>query len=109
MALSLGAISIDNNPPNLGIGNPRPRISWRFQGNATAWEQSSYELEILRDGLPTPRSHAANTSQSLYIPWPEEPLGSSEAVEVRVRAHGDSDEGKISTDWPEWLSFETAL
>ena len=62
MALSISKVTFENNQPALGIGTSQPRISWRFDGTAEAWEQQSYDLEISRPGGAAPQQTTVNTA-----------------------------------------------
>ncbi|KXJ91614.1 bacterial alpha-L-rhamnosidase-domain-containing protein [Microdochium bolleyi] len=106
MAVFIAKLTFENGQPALGIGASQPRISWRFDGCAEAWEQQSYDLEVSRSGGATQQT-SANTAQSLYVEWPGAPLGSSESASVRIRAHGG--EGHSSTPWSDWVTVETGL
>lgn len=105
MSVSISQLSLEHHRSALGIGETEPRISWRFAGDAADWEQTSYDLEITRG--ETTSSHSADTSDSLYISWPEDPLSSKEQASVRARAHGQ--DGQESTSWSEWVTVETGL
>src|SRR6478735_5879261 len=105
MAVSISQVTIEHHVAAIGIAEAAPRISWRFEGNATNWEQSAFDIEVLRaDGPST--VHSANSSQSLLVPWPDEPLGSAEQAKVRARAHGRCSQ---STPWSDWVTVETGL
>ncbi|KAJ6787025.1 hypothetical protein PWT90_09209 [Aphanocladium album] len=105
MAVSIARLSFEHHREALGIGESQPRVSWRFAGNASNWEQSSYDLEVLRSGRTN--SYSTTSPDSLFVPWPDEPLGSAEAAKVRVRAHGGTKQS--STPWSDWVVVETGL
>lgn len=107
MELSISKLSFEHHRHALGISEATPRISWRFEGDVVDWEQSAYDLEIVRglDSIPT--VHTINSSDSLFVPWPEDALTSTERASVRARAHGQS--GQPSTPWSDWVSVETGL
>lgn len=105
MSVSISQVSFEHHRDPLGIGEPKPRISWRFSGNAANWEQGSYDLQITRGGRQSTYSNAS--SESLFIPWPEDALGSAEQAHVRARAHGLH--GESSTPWSDWVAVETGL
>lgn len=107
MSVSLSQITFEHHREALGIGESQPRISWRFEGNVIDWEQSSYDLEIARDDDGVPSVYNVDSTDSIYVPWPGEALGSAQSAQVRVRAHGL--EGQPSTDWSKWASVETGL
>lgn len=105
MSVSISQLSLEHHRSALGIAETEPRISWRFAGDAADWEQSSYDIEIARGGSTA--SYSGDSSDSLYISWPEDALASRERAEVRARAHGQ--EGQESTPWSDWVSVETGL
>ena len=103
MSVSISSVSFEHHRQAFGIAEASPRISWRFEGTAVDWEQTGYEIEITRDGVP--RIFGANSSASTLISWPDEPLSSSESATVRARAYGSG----AATDWSDVVSVETAL
>ena len=82
----------------LGLGDRRPRLSWRLPPGAT--KQEAYALEIDGRALDPVKSDA-----SILVPWPAEPLTSRQRVVWRVKVWTDGTE----SDWspPAW--FETGL
>ncbi|KAK1702296.1 alfa-L-rhamnosidase [Colletotrichum lupini] len=106
MAVSISQLSFEHHRQALGIAESEPRISWRFSGNAVDWEQSAYDLEILKGSDP-PTIHNFNSTESLLVPWPAAALESAEQARVRARAHGRP--GQLSTPWSDWVTVETGL
>jgi alpha-L-rhamnosidase len=100
---------IEHHREPLGIGEIRPRISWKTLAPA-GWRQSSYELEIARAG-GTRTSGRVISGESVLVPWPAEPLGAREAATVRVRVWGSKDglDEDLLTRWSEPTSLETGL
>ncbi|VUC32982.1 unnamed protein product [Clonostachys rosea] len=110
MAVSISRVLFEHHYPTAqGIGESEPRVSWRFAGNSPSWEQKSYDLEITRDSDGVPRLYNVNSSDSIYVPWPDEPLRSAELASVRVRAYGGSDDSSSPTEWSEVVTVETGL
>ncbi|KAK7746615.1 hypothetical protein SLS62_009336 [Diatrype stigma] len=107
MAVSISQVTFEHHRQALGIGETKPRISWRFAGNATEWEQSAYELEVVRGTGNNTHIYAQNSSESVLVPWPEAALGTAEQASVRARAHGGA--GQASTPWSDWVTVETGL
>jgi alpha-L-rhamnosidase len=110
MALSIPYPTFEHHREPLGIQEPSPRLSWRFESAgapAVNWEQSSYDIEIVRDGQSVPEIFAANSSQSVLVPWPGKPLASGESAQVRARAHGAT--AQPSTGWSDYVEVETGL
>ncbi|UPK99935.1 hypothetical protein LCI18_010870 [Fusarium solani-melongenae] len=100
MAVFISKVTFEYHRDAIGIGEPRPRISWRFGGNAVDWEQNAYDLKIRRGALT---SYHVSGNDSFLVPWPEIPLASRESAEVRVCAHGQP--GQASTRWSTWASW----
>ncbi|KAJ4210745.1 hypothetical protein NW759_013049 [Fusarium solani] len=107
MAISISRLTFEHHRDPLGIGECRPRISWRFHGTGVNWQQSSYDIQLHRDSSPTLRTFHVVSSNSLYLPWPDSPLHTAESAQVRVRAHGQP--GQVSTEWSRWTSVEAGL
>ena len=87
----------------LGLGTPSPRLSWRYDTAPASFSQVAYEVEVVRAGLS--ERYEVPSSEQVLVAWPSAPLGSREAVTVRVRVHDGA-------DWDEWsapLSVEAGL
>lgn len=65
ISVSISSVSFEHHHQAFGIGEASPRISWRFEGAAVDWEQTGYEIEITRDGVP--RIFGANSSASTLV------------------------------------------
>lgn len=103
MSVSISSVSFEHYHQAFGIGEAFPRISWRFEGAAVDWEQTGYEIEMTRGGVP--QIFSANSPVSSLVSWPDEPLTSSESATVRARAYGSG----LSTGWSDTVSVEAAL
>ena len=80
----------------IGIGNPRPRLSWITEATARDWQQSAYEIEAYRaDGQLSARTGRVESGDSVLVPWPFAPLASREQLFVRVRVWGLDDESSV--------------
>ena len=100
--------SFDHHPDGFGIGNCRPRISWRFLSTPVtiaAWTQTSYEIQLERPLGSKPTSYHVESDQNVLVPWPAEPLESRQQARIRVRCVGRT-EITISVaeavQWTEW-------
>jgi alpha-L-rhamnosidase len=82
----------------LGLGDRRPRLSWRLPPGAT--KQEAYAIEI--DGRSFDR---VESDACVLVPWPGEPLTSRQRIVWRVKVWTDGSE----SDWsfPAW--FEIGL
>src|SRR5262245_55348795 len=85
----------------LGIGVPRPRLSWSVATAATNWVQSAYEVEV--SGASTGRVESAG---SVLVAWPSAELGSRERRAVRVRVWGNDG---TASDWSAPVHVEAGL
>ncbi|KAF5004814.1 hypothetical protein FDECE_8713 [Fusarium decemcellulare] len=103
MTLEISHVAFEHHRSALGIAEAEPRISWRFGGDVSDWEQSSYDIEVTRGG--DSNVFSSTSSQSVYVSWPDSPLDEAEEASVRVRAHGDGE----STPWSDWVSVETGI
>ncbi|MEU4226792.1 glycoside hydrolase family 78 protein [Nonomuraea sp. NPDC026600] len=88
----------------IGIGEPRPRLSWTVRNDRPGWQQHGYDVEI-RDAEGKVVS-ATGRSESVLVPWPGDDLSSRERRDVRVRVRGQ--DGRTS-EWSEWNSVEAGL
>lgn len=92
---SVTEVSFENHGPGnaLGIGEARPRISWKVSDELTNSVQERYQIELYgtqagsfiasQDPFA---SKEASSHQSSLVPWPaEEALQSRQRVYVRVR------------------------
>jgi alpha-L-rhamnosidase len=96
----------------LGIGDSRPRISWRVSGAPAGFVQKRYQLEFFSQrpkgsGNPS-QSFEVDCSDSVLVPWPlENPLQSREGMFVRVRVWGEA--ATKPSEWSEPAYVETSL
>jgi alpha-L-rhamnosidase len=91
----------------LGIGTPRPRLSWITQATPRDWRQSGYEIEAYRpDGELHDRTGRVASGDSVLVPWPFAPLASRQQLLVRVRVWGPDDE---PSSWSELVPVEAGL
>ncbi|KAJ5936260.1 hypothetical protein N7454_005558 [Penicillium verhagenii] len=106
---SITAVSFEQHATGLGIGIPSPRISWKFGASKTTipnWEQKAYEIDIKRHNSSS-ESYRVESSHSVLVPWPSQPLLSRESVQVRVRSHGGP--SNEPTEWSNWTTVECGL
>ncbi|KAL3459212.1 bacterial alpha-L-rhamnosidase-domain-containing protein [Aspergillus heterothallicus] len=106
MPLSISQVSFEHHRTALGIGESSPRISWRFDGGVSDWWQSAYDIEINR--ADHVRRYHVNSSDSVLVPWPGEPLQSGEEATVRVRSTGRSHHHG-NTAWSDPVNVEAGL
>lgn len=96
------AVRFENHAtPALGIGEDRPRLSWRIDAAPPAYRQAAYEVEWrTTDADGAVRDSGALVVESedqLYVPWPGAPLPPRATATARVRVRGaDADQ------WGPW-------
>ncbi len=110
---TIDKITIGRYASPIGIGESRPRLSWRFaQDSSTSpnFVQRKYELEIFRDDLGS-AVYFPTSEINVGVPWPsdterdEKPLKSREKGTIHVRACG---EDELWTEWHK-QEFEVGL
>ncbi|HTW10605.1 MAG TPA: family 78 glycoside hydrolase catalytic domain [Acidimicrobiales bacterium] len=87
----------------LGIGEAKPRISWKTQAEPD-WSQDAYEVEVVFRGA-TITSGRVESQASVLVPWPGPALGSRERASVRVRVWGNG----APSVWSEVSTVEAGL
>jgi alpha-L-rhamnosidase len=91
----------------LGVGEPRPRLSWIVATSVSGWRQAAYELEAYSsDGQLLERTGLVESKKSVLVPWPFPPLASRERLTVRVRVEGS--DGHLSA-WSALYPVEAGL
>jgi hypothetical protein len=69
--------------PVLGLGTPRPRLSWSVPSAQAGYTQTAYEIEVPREsGI---QRYRVQNAEQVLVPWPTDPLRSRKRAEVRVR------------------------
>ncbi len=97
--------SLEHLHEHLGIGNPRPRVSWTIETDTPNWIQSAYEFELHQNGT-SESSGKLESSESVLVPWVFENLKSREQCSIRVRVW---DSANQVSNWSESLAFELGL
>lgn len=72
-----------HDAPMLGIGQRRPRLSWRVPDADPGHRQRAYEIALGE------RTFVVESAEQVLVPWPGPPLAARERVEVRVRVRDD--------------------
>ena len=98
---------LEHHREPLGIGESRPRLSWRTETDAPGWTQQAYRVEITdRDGRVLTDTGRVNSAESVLVDWPGAELGSRSRVGVRARVWGEDAE---PSDWSPVTWAETGL
>ena len=91
----------------LGIGVAAPRLSWITETDAPGWRQVAHEIEVVDGrGVPATTPGRVESDESVFVPWPAEPLESRQRRRVRVRVWG-SDGG--ASAWSDPAEVEAGL
>lgn len=108
---SIDKVTLERYSSPIGIGHPRPSISWRFvqdRNTVANFSQKAYELKLSRSGKPASVHHVVSNA-NVAVPWPssEPSLVSRERLRISVRATGD----EYLSAWTPWfnLDVEAAL
>ncbi|MCU1411696.1 MAG: Bacterial alpha-L-rhamnosidase [Rhodoglobus sp.] len=85
MTVTVSAPSVEHHRDPIGIGERRPRLSWKISADVP-FTQEAYELELDRgDG---PRLTRVESAEQVLVPWPGVGLSSRERVSARIRVIG---------------------
>jgi alpha-L-rhamnosidase len=106
----VGQVRLEHHREPLGIGESRPRISWKVKTDHEAWQQQAYEIAIQpaggQDGSEE-SSGKVDSTESVLVAWPFHPLPSRARRTVRVRVWGALD--GAASEWSEPADVETGL
>src|SRR5215217_7644000 len=87
--ISIAEVRFEHLRDALGIGTPRPRISWTVANAPDEWRQAGYEIEsFTADDQPRAQTGRVESSESVLLDWPFAPLASRERLGLRVRVWG---------------------
>jgi alpha-L-rhamnosidase len=102
-------LKAEHHQEPLGIGNPRPRLSWQVETDRDEWTQAAYQIAVDDDAEPdrTVMSPPIPSHEQVLVRWPLPPLDSRHRVSVRVRVWADGDEHP--SPWSDRLAIETGL
>ena len=102
--VEIDTVTLEHHRENIGIGEPRPRISWKLKNVPASWIQSAYEIEILSTASPDPQVFHVDSPDSILVPWPAKALISRHSLAVRVKVYGTK-----SSDWSHPVILEAGL
>ena len=100
----VSAPTFEHLPHALGIGAPRPRLSFVTTA-PDGWVQRAYELEATGPN-GTSTTGRVTSGDSVLVAWPFAPLASRDWAQVRVRAWGADDR---ATEWSPAAQVEAGL
>lgn len=82
----------------LGLGSPRPRLSWRTTTTVPGWTQRSYEIAAIdaRSGAPLWASGRVTSSACHLVPWDGPNLESRQRVRWQVTVEGSDGTTAVS-------------
>jgi alpha-L-rhamnosidase len=86
-----------HEPGRLGIGETRPRLSWRVEDASPTYVQAAARIHIVvdREGGAVEQTFDHPGAEQILVAWPGEDLRSRDRLAVRVQV---SD----GTTWSEW-------
>ena len=99
-------VTFEHHLETLGIGDARPRISWKVATDEPGWAQQAYEIRATGDGGPTTSGRIAG-AQSVLLQWPTAALASRTRRDLSVRVWGPDPD--VPTEWSEPSSVEIGL
>ena len=104
---AITAVRVEHHRDALGIGRPRPRLSWVVHTAAANWWQDGYQIAAFgSDGQSLAQTDRVASDQSVLAPWPFAQLRSRERLQLRVRVWGRDG---TATGWSDPLPVEAGL
>jgi alpha-L-rhamnosidase len=108
LASSVVAVCFEHHREPFGIGESRPRISWRVSAEVSGWVQQAYEIEVAdQAGGQVWSGGRVESAESVLVPWEAPVLDSRARRTVRVRVWGAGD--KAPSPWSEAADVEVGL
>ena len=108
MAVSVIGVHFEHLREPFGIGESRPRVSWRVSTEASGWSQAAYEIEVVdQAGGQVWSSGRVESAESVLVPWDAPVLESRARRAVRVRVWGAGEEA--ASPWSEASIVEAGL
>src|SRR5207237_7754333 len=102
------SLSFEHHREPLGIGERRPRLSWKIATDVPGWRQAGYELELLdEDGRLAWSSGRVASEQSVLVSWKAPALRSRDRRRARVRVWSRG--GGAPSPWSEEHPVEAGL
>lgn len=104
--IAVSAPVVEHRADALGIGAPRPRISWTIERAPSGWQSSAYEVRMSGAGRPAVSSGWVSSGTQRLVEWPFESLRSREQVLIAVRVQ---DEDGRRSPWSSPTAVEAGL
>jgi len=108
-AVSVTDLRCDYRTNPLGIDDARPRLGWQLVADRRGVSQSAYEIQVRgsnrnleRTGRDLWRTGKVESSQSQYVVYEGQPLGSGQRAWWRVRVWDEADQRSRWSDWAFW-------
>ncbi|MEU0265159.1 family 78 glycoside hydrolase catalytic domain [Nocardioides sp. NPDC006303] len=99
-------LRIEHLDDPIGIGDNRPRLSWRIVDAEPGATQVAYEVECSGEGLATHRAKTMS-GRSQLVEWSSLTLRPRQRAQIRVRIW--LEDQKEPTEWSETITVEVAL
>jgi alpha-L-rhamnosidase len=81
-----------HHPGAIGVGEPRPRLSWQVGTAPVGYVQQRYEVETVVDdpawGTPRRSRVVVESGEQVFVPWAGPELQSRQCATVRIRVAG---------------------
>ena len=108
MVINTVDVTFEHHREALGIGQDRPRISWRFSGDEKSWIQKGYEVKVIKSTQQ--ESFRIKSEECVLVPWPSAPLEPGVSATVLIRAFGSASGGECrNTPWSQPVNVEMGL
>jgi alpha-L-rhamnosidase len=106
--VSVGDVRFEHHREGFGIGEARPRISWKVSADQSGWLQRAYELRLVDPENGSAWSSGRIESEhAVLVPWPAPPLASRQKRAVSVRVWGMR--AGAPSEWSDPALVEAAL
>src|SRR5207249_2242149 len=108
VTVRVASLRFEHHREPLGIGESRPRLSWKVTTDVPNWLQAGYELQLLdQQGDLAWSSGRVVSAESVLVPWEAPELRSRDRRRARVRVWHDGDDGP--SPWSDEYPVEAGL